>query len=67
MTAGAGIVGRLFSGVFVDRCDKRYVIIACLFIQGLAIIMLAYNNHIVILYLCTVALGLDIAKSPKQT
>ncbi|HEA67231.1 MAG TPA: MFS transporter [Desulfobacterales bacterium] len=60
MTAGASIVGRLFLGVFVDRCDKRYVIIACLLIQGLAIITLAYNNHIVILYLCTFAFGLTM-------
>ncbi len=60
MTAGASIVGRLFLGVFVDRCDKRYVIIACLFLQGLAIITLAFNNHVVILYLCTFAFGLTM-------
>ena len=60
MTAGASIVGRLFLGTFVDRCDKRYVIVVCLFIQGLAIITLAYNYHVVILYLCTFAFGLTM-------
>lgn len=60
VTAGASIVGRLFLGTFVDRCDKRHVIMVCFLIQGVAVITLAYYNHIVILYLGTFAFGLTM-------
>ena len=60
ITAGASIVGRLFLGTIVDRCDKRYVIMVCFLIQGLAMITLARYNHVVILYLGTFAFGLTM-------
>lgn len=60
VTAAASIVGRLFLGTFVDRCDKRYVIMVCFLIQGIAVITLAYYNHVVILYLGTFAFGLTM-------
>ncbi|UCH23751.1 MAG: MFS transporter, partial [Deltaproteobacteria bacterium] len=60
VTAAASIVGRLFLGTFVDRCDKRYVIMVCFLIQGLAVITLAHYNHVVILYLGTFAFGLTM-------
>ncbi len=60
VTAAASIVGRLFLGTFVDRCDKRYVIMICFLIQGIAVITLAHYNHVVILYLGTFAFGLTM-------
>jgi MFS family permease len=60
VTAAASIVGRLFLGTFVDRCDKRYVIMVCFLIQGIAVITLAYYNHFAILYLGTFAFGLTM-------
>ena len=60
ITAGASIAGRLFLGTFVDRCDKRYVIMVCYLIQGLAMITLAHYNHVAILYLGTFAFGLTM-------
>jgi MFS family permease len=60
VTAGASIIGRLFLGTFVDRCDKRYVTMVCFLIQGIAVITLAYYNHVVVLYLCTFAFGLTM-------
>ena len=60
VTAAASIVGRLFLGTFVDRCDKRYVIMVCFLIQGIAVITLAYYNHVAILYLGTFAFGLTM-------
>ena len=60
VTAAASIVGRLFLGTFVDRCDKRYVIMVCFLIQGIAVITLAHYNHVVILYLGTFAFGLTM-------
>lgn len=60
ITAGASIVGRLFLGTFVDRCDKRYVTMVCFLIQGVAVISLAYYNHVVVLYLGTFAFGLTM-------
>ncbi len=60
VTAGASIVGRLFLGTFVDRCDKRYVIMACFLIQAVAMLTLAHYNHIIVLYLGTFAFGLTM-------
>jgi len=60
ITAAASITGRLFLGTFVDRCDKRYVSMVCFMIQGVAVISLAYFNHVVILYLGTFAFGLTM-------
>ena len=60
ITACASIVGRLFLGTFVDRCDKRYVTMVCVLIQGLAVLILAFYSHVVLLYLCTFAFGLTM-------
>ncbi len=60
ITAGASIAGRLFLGTIVDRSDKRYVIMICFLIQGLALYTLAHYNHVVILYLGTLAFGLTM-------
>ena len=60
ITAAASIAGRLFLGTIVDRCDKRHVIMVCFLIQGLAMITLAHYNHVVILYLGTLAFGLTM-------
>lgn len=60
ITAGASIVGRLFLGTIVDRCDNRHVIMVCFLIQGVAMITLAHYNHVVILYLGTFAFGLTM-------
>ncbi len=60
ITAGASVVGRLGLGTFVDRCDKRYVIMVCLLIQSVAVITLAYSQHVIILYLGTFAFGLTM-------
>jgi len=58
--AVASITGRLVLGTFVDRCDKRYVAMACFFIQGIAVLVLAYYQHVALLYLCTFAFGLTM-------
>jgi MFS family permease len=60
ITAGASIVGRLWLGTFVDRLDKRHVIMVCLLIQGLAVLALAHYHQVVILYLGTLAFGLTM-------
>jgi MFS family permease len=60
VTAAASIVGRLFLGTFVDRCDKRYVIVVCFLVQGVAMLTLAHYNHVIILYLGTFAFGLTM-------
>jgi MFS family permease len=60
LTASASIAGRLFLGTFVDRCDKRYVTMVCFLIQGIAVLALAYYNHIIVLYLGTFAFGLTM-------
>jgi MFS family permease len=60
ITAGASIIGRLWLGTFVDRCDKRYVIMVCFLIQGIAVFALAHSQHVVILYLGTLAFGLTM-------
>jgi MFS family permease len=60
ITAGASIIGRLWLGTFVDRCDKRYVTMVCFLIQGIAVFTLAHSQHVVILYLGTLAFGLTM-------
>ena len=60
ITAAASITGRLILGTFVDRCDKRYVAMGCFFVQGIAVLLLAYYRHIALLYLCTFAFGLTM-------
>ena len=60
ITASASIVGRLALGTFVDRCDKRHVTMVCVLIQGLAVLTLAFYNHVALLYLCTFAFGLTM-------
>jgi MFS family permease len=60
VTAGASIVGRLFLGTFVDRCDKRYVIMACFLVQAVAMLTLAHYSHVTVLYLGTFAFGLTM-------
>jgi MFS family permease len=60
ITAGASIVGRLWLGTFVDRCNKRYVIMVCFLIQGIAVFTLAHYQNVVILYLGTLAFGLTM-------
>ena len=60
ITAAASITGRLVLGTFVDRCEKRYVAMGCFFIQGLAVLVLAFYHHVVLLYLCTFVFGLTM-------
>jgi len=60
VTAGASIIGRLFLGTFVDRCDKRYVIMVCFMVQAVAMLTLAHYHHVIILYLGTFAFGLTM-------
>ena len=60
ITAGASIVGRLILGTFVDRCDKRYVIMVCFLVQGVAMVTLAHYHHVIVLYLSTFAFGLTM-------
>jgi MFS family permease len=60
ITAAASIIGRLWLGTFVDRMDKRHVIMVCFLIQGAAVITLAYYNHVALLYLGTFAFGLTM-------
>jgi MFS family permease len=60
ITAGASIIGRLWLGTFVDRCDKRYAIMVCFLIQAIAVFALAHVQHVAILYLGTLAFGLTM-------
>ena len=60
LTAMASIAGRLVLGLFVDRCDKRHVTMACILTQALAVMTLAFYDHVVLLYLCTFAFGLTM-------
>ena len=60
ITAAASITGRLVLGSFIDRCNKRYVAMGCFFIQGTAVLLLAFFNHVGLLYLCTFAFGLTM-------
>ena len=60
ITAAASIMGRLILGTFVDRCDKRYVIMVCFLVQAVAMLTLAHYHHVIILYLGTFAFGLTM-------
>ena len=60
VTAAASIIGRLFLGTFVDRCDKRHVIMVCFLVQASAMLALAHYRHVIILYLGTFAFGLTM-------
>ncbi|MBW2324606.1 MAG: hypothetical protein JRF41_14045, partial [Deltaproteobacteria bacterium] len=60
LTAGASIAGRLTLGTFVDRIDKRYVAMGLIFFQALAVLSLAFSNHVVVLYLGTFAFGITM-------
>ena len=60
ITTGASILGRFFLGFFVDRLDKRFVTMACVILQGSAVITLAFSSHVVVLYLCTFVFGLTM-------
>ena len=60
ITAGASIVGRLWLGTFVDRVDKRLVIMVCFLLQGIAVITLAHYHNVVILYLGTLIFGITM-------
>lgn len=60
VTAGASIVGRLWLGTFVDRCDNRYVTMVGFLIQGVAMLTLAHYQHVAILYLGTLTFGLTM-------
>ena len=60
ITASASIVGRLWLGTFVDRVDKRLVIMVCFLLQGIAVITLAHYHNVVILYLGTLIFGITM-------
>jgi len=60
ITAGASIVGRLWLGTIVDRLDKIHVVMVCFLTQGAAVFTMAHFNHVVILYLGTLAFGLTM-------
>ena len=60
ITAGASIAGRLSLGAVVDRLEKRYVTMGLFLIQALAVLSLAYSNHISVLYLGTFGFGLSM-------
>jgi sugar phosphate permease len=58
ITAAASIMGRLVVGLVADRCDKRYVTIVLWAIQILAMLSMAYSDHVIVLYLGTFVFGL---------
>ncbi len=60
LTTAASITGRLLLGSIADRYDKRYEAMACFLIQGLAMLLLAFSSHAVVLYLGTFAFGLTM-------
>jgi MFS family permease len=60
ITAGASIIGRLFLGPLADRSDKRFVAMACFFVQGLAVLALSHFRQVAVLYLGTFAFGLTM-------
>lgn len=60
ISTGASVLGRFLLGFFVDRLDKRHVTMACVLLQGTAVITLAFNSNVVILYLCTFVFGLTM-------
>ena len=60
LTAAASIAGRLILGVFIDPLDKRHVTVGLFFLQGVAILGLAYSTHAVVLYMGTFIFGLTM-------
>ncbi len=60
ITTGASIFGRMVLGIFVDRLDNRQVTMACVILQGVAIVTLAFSSHVAVLYLCTFIFGLTM-------
>ncbi len=60
VSTGASVLGRFALGFFIDRMDKRYVTMACVLLQGTAVVTLAFNSHVIILYLCTFLFGLTM-------
>jgi MFS family permease len=60
ITAAASVVGRLSMGAFIDRLDKRHVTMGLFIMQGIAVLGLAYSNHIAVLYLGTMTFGLTM-------
>lgn len=60
ITAGASIIGRLMLSSVIDRFDKRYSAAILFFIQSLAVLSLAYIDHVIILYLGTFIFGLTM-------
>lgn len=60
LTAGASILGRLFLGSIADRTDKRFLAMFCFFVQGLAVLSMAYFRQVTVLYLGTLAFGLTM-------
>ena len=60
LTAGASILGRLFLGSIADRSDKRFLAMVCFFVQGLAVLSMAYFRQATVLYLGTLAFGLTM-------
>jgi MFS family permease len=60
ITAGASIIGRLLLGTVIDRMEKRYVIMILFIIQAVAVLSLAYSNHVAVLYIGTFAFGLTM-------
>lgn len=60
ITACASIIGRLILGQVIDRYDNRKVMMLCVASQAIAILTLAYNQHIVILYIGTLIFGLTM-------
>lgn len=58
ITAAASIMGRLVVGLVADRHDKRYVTIVLWAIQIIAMLSLAYSDHVIVLYLGTFVFGL---------
>lgn len=60
LTAGASIIGRFFMGPISDRSDKRYLTMFCFLVQGVAVLLMAYQRQVTILYLGTLAFGLTM-------
>ena len=60
ITAGASIIGRLSLSSVIDRFDKRTVTMFLFLLQSIAVLALAYIDHIIVLYLGTFIFGLTM-------
>jgi predicted MFS family arabinose efflux permease len=60
LMTSASLVGRLVIGKIIDRYDKRTVVIGTLLCQALSVLMLAFFHQTIILYICTMILGLTL-------